>query len=227
MVCSSSKSLKMKFLPMAPSAISCSEGGTELSTKSIHFLHSCFVFQMSSPADNPMDLELSTLTSLCPLDGDYWDIAKDLSPITSEFGLIKFKVFNSENHLLNIIDRFSVKDALEINKLEKMIDFDEVRAVEYFLIERCKSQPEISKVARFFGFACGVKDINELAHGLMLKEALNQVIISYMDKLIIVANVSRLTMTDLTIRRFAMGVKLGYSLMAYKTAIHGLNQSFR
>ncbi|KAL0310243.1 UNVERIFIED_CONTAM: Adenylosuccinate lyase, partial [Sesamum calycinum] len=45
-----------------------------------------------SAADYSMDVELSSLTALCPLDGRYWGKVKDLAPFMSEFGLIKFRV---------------------------------------------------------------------------------------------------------------------------------------
>lgn len=38
------------------------------------------------------DLELSSLTALCPLDGRYWAKVKDLAPFLSEYGLIRFRV---------------------------------------------------------------------------------------------------------------------------------------
>lgn len=45
------------------------------------------------PADDyALDLELSSLAALCPLDGRYWSKVKDLAPFMSEFGLIKYRV---------------------------------------------------------------------------------------------------------------------------------------
>lgn len=45
-----------------------------------------------SADDYLLDLELSSLTALCPLDGRYWSKVKDLAPFMSEFGLIKYRV---------------------------------------------------------------------------------------------------------------------------------------
>lgn len=42
--------------------------------------------------DHVLDLDLSSLTALCPLDGRYWNKVKELAPFMSEFGLIKFRV---------------------------------------------------------------------------------------------------------------------------------------
>ncbi|KAL7147113.1 hypothetical protein ABFS83_06G086800 [Erythranthe nasuta] len=162
--------------------------------------------KMVPAADNSLDVELSSLTALCPLDGRYWAKVKDLAPFMSEFGLIKYRVLveirwllklsqmsqvpevpsfsgEAESYLEDIVNQFNVNDALEVKKIERVTNHD-VKAVEYFLKQRCQSHPEISKVLEFFHFACTSEDINNLAHALMLKEALDNVILPVMDKLI-------------------------------------------
>ncbi|XP_051118989.1 uncharacterized protein LOC127243151 [Andrographis paniculata] len=162
--------------------------------------------QMMPATDYSLDVELSSLTALCPLDGRYWTKVKELGPFLSEFGLIKFRVLvevrwllklsqisgvsevpifsrDAETFLQNVIDQFNMDDALEVKKIEKVTNHD-VKAVEYFLKQRCQSHPEISKVLEFFHFACTSEDINNLAHALMLKEALDKVILPVMDRLI-------------------------------------------
>lgn len=47
---------------------------------------------MMSAADYSLDVELSSLTALCPLDGRYWPKVKELAPFMSEFGLIRYRV---------------------------------------------------------------------------------------------------------------------------------------
>ena len=51
--------------------------------------------------------------------------------------------------LQEIIDGFSIDDALEIKEIEKVTNHD-VKAVEYFLKQRCKYHPEIAKVKTHF-----------------------------------------------------------------------------
>ncbi|GFP97962.1 adenylosuccinate lyase [Phtheirospermum japonicum] len=161
---------------------------------------------MVAAADAELSFEYLGLPLLCPLDGRYWDKVKDLSPFLSEFGLIKYRVLveirwllklsqisgvpevpsfsrEAESYLQNLIDQFNLDDAFEVKKIEKVTNHD-VKAVEYFLKQRCQSHPEISKVLEFFHFACTSEDINNLAHALMLKEALDKVILPEMDKLI-------------------------------------------
>ncbi|KFK28518.1 hypothetical protein AALP_AA7G007000 [Arabis alpina] len=157
-------------------------------------------------ATSPRNLEMSSLTTLSPLDGRYWSKVKELASSLSEFGLIYFRVLvevnwllklskipevtevprfskEAESYLLGIVDGFSMDDALEVKKIERVTNHD-VKAVEYFLKQKCESQPEIAKVLEFFHFACTSEDINNLSHALMLKEALSSVIFPAMDELI-------------------------------------------
>ncbi|XP_057775713.1 uncharacterized protein LOC130994661 [Salvia miltiorrhiza] len=168
--------------------------------------HSISKVNLMSADDYLLDLELSSLAALCPLDGRYWSKVKDLAPFMSEFGLIKYRVLveikwllklsqiygvsevpkfsrEAESYLQNLIDQFNLDDALEVKKIEKVTNHD-VKAVEYFLKQKCQSHPEINKVLEFFHFACTSEDINNLAHALMLKDALNKIILPFMDKLI-------------------------------------------
>ena len=43
--------------------------------------------------------------------------------------------------------------------------------MEYFLKERCATNPDLAGVIEFFHFGCTSEDINNLAYGLMLREA--------------------------------------------------------
>ncbi|KAI3840852.1 hypothetical protein MKW92_053533 [Papaver armeniacum] len=148
------------------------------------------------------EFELSSLTALSPLDGRYWRKVKDLAPFMSEYGLIHFRVIveikwliklsqipeitevpsfskDALSFLEGVIDGFGVSDALEVKKIERVTNHD-VKAVEYFLKQKCQSQPEIAKVLEFFHFACTSEDINNLAHALMLKGALNTTMLMFL-----------------------------------------------
>ncbi|KAB1217782.1 Adenylosuccinate lyase [Morella rubra] len=152
------------------------------------------------------EFELSSLTALSPLDGRYWGKVKDLAPYMSEYGLIYFRVLveikwllklsqipevtevpnfseEAQSYLQGLIDGFSMNDALEVKNIEKVTNHD-VKAVEYFLKQKCQSHPEMAKVLEFFHFACTSEDVNNLAHALMLKEAMNTAIFPVMDDLI-------------------------------------------
>ena len=52
---------------------------------------------------------------------------------------------SAQSYLESIIHDFDKDDALEVKKIEKVTNHD-VKAVEYFLKQKCKSNPEIAKV---------------------------------------------------------------------------------
>lgn len=55
---------------------------------------------------------------------------------------------SAQSYLESIISNFNKDDALEVKKIEKVTNHD-VKAVEYFLKEKCKSNPEIAEVSFF------------------------------------------------------------------------------
>lgn len=150
-------------------------------------------------------MELNTLTATSPIDGRYAGKTADLRPIFSEYGLIKHRIlvevrwlqalsahegisevpaFSSHaNKILNeIVDNFSVDDAHRVKNIERTTNHD-VKAVEYFLKEKISGNAELEKVSEFIHFACTSEDINNLAHGLMLREAMNLVILPAIDEI--------------------------------------------
>ncbi len=151
-------------------------------------------------------MELSALSAISPVDGRYGSKVKSLRPIFSEFGLIKYRVtvevrwlqklaktkqinevpMFSEQAIatLNaIIDDFSEADALRIKTIEATTNHD-VKAVEYFLKEKVAENTELNAVTEFIHFACTSEDINNLSHGLMLKECREQVLLPELDKIL-------------------------------------------
>ena len=51
----------------------------------------------------------------------------------------------AQSYLQGLVDGFSTSDALEVKNIEKVTNHD-VKAVEYFLKQKCQSHPEIAKV---------------------------------------------------------------------------------
>ncbi|BDA50647.1 Adenylosuccinate lyase [Coccomyxa sp. Obi] len=151
-------------------------------------------------------LELSELTAVGPLDGRYASKVAGLRDIFSEYGLIKRRVlveirwlqqlsaipevtevppFSEEtNQLLNALaDGFSVEDALEVKQVESITNHD-VKAIEYVLKKRFQANSELEKVLEFTHFACTSEDINNLAHALMLKDAMAGHVLPSMTKVV-------------------------------------------
>ena len=63
---------------------------------------------------------------------------------------------DAKSFLQGLIDDFSEDDVKEIKKFERITNHD-VKAVEYFLKQKCQSNAEIAKVAiHFMLFFCGL-----------------------------------------------------------------------
>ena len=150
-------------------------------------------------------MELTTLSAVSPLDGRYADKITPLREIFSEYGLIAKRVtvevrwFQSlaahkgipevptlssaaSDYLDGIVNNFSENDARRIKDIERTTNHD-VKAVEYFLKERVADQQELTSLSEFLHFACTSEDINNLSHGLMLKDGI-KVLLSAMHALI-------------------------------------------
>ncbi len=137
-------------------------------------------------------MELSSLTAISPVDGRYGSKTSPLRAIFSEYGLIRARVevevrwlqhlsqhaevqelpaFSPEANtvLNNIVADFSEADAQAIKTIERTTNHD-VKAVEYFLKDQMKGNAELEKALEFVHFACTSEDINNLSHGLMLRQ---------------------------------------------------------
>ena len=155
----------------------------------------------SAPVD-PADL-----ISLSPLDGRYASKTAPLRQYLSESALIRYRILVEIRWLrhlaaepaiddLNPLDRaveasleqmlehFDLDDARRVKAIEAEINHD-VKAVEYFLRERLAATPGNTDNARaFLHFGCTSEDINNLAYGLMLRDAREAVLLPRFDALI-------------------------------------------
>lgn len=153
-----------------------------------------------------MELDLSTLTAISPIDGRYASKCSDLRSIFSEFGLMRFRVavevawlkklaatpeikevpaFSqaSIDYLDSIVNNFNIEDAKAIKAHESVTNHD-VKAVEYFLKDKAAQVPEINAVKEFIHFACTSEDINNNSHALMLNTARKEIIEPLFNELI-------------------------------------------
>jgi adenylosuccinate lyase len=138
------------------------------------------------------------LTALSPLDGRYAAKAQALRPVFSEYGLIKARVrvevewlqalaaepgipelapFSAAaaGRLRGLAADLSVADAARVKEIERTTNHD-VKAVEYFIKERLRDDPELGPALEFVHFACTSEDINNLSYALMLQEAYTAVL---------------------------------------------------
>ena len=146
-----------------------------------------------------------TLTAISPVDGRYAGKCDPLRQITSEFGLMRYRVLvevrwletlcknrdvtdiplmsaDTAYHLRQISDRFDLDAARRVKEIEATTNHD-VKAIEYYIKERMAEYEELAEISEFVHFACTSEDINNLAYSLMLAEA-RRFLLPVMDKII-------------------------------------------
>ena len=128
-----------------------------------------------------------------PTDGRYETLCDDINKIFSEHNLIKTRVkveiewliFLSNlagikslpkysNNQIKILRglylNFSDQDSKRVKRIEETTKHD-VKAVEYFIKEKIKSNKNIYKYKEHIHICCTSEDINNIAYALMLKDA--------------------------------------------------------
>ncbi len=148
----------------------------------------------------------TALTALSPLDGRYAAKVDGLRDKFSEYALIRNRVrveiewlktlaaareivecpaFSAAtiSALDHLAAGFSLADADAIKTVESRTNHD-VKAVEYWLKERCAGNAEVMRVSGFIHFGCTSEDINNVAHALMLKDGIIGNVLPGLDQLI-------------------------------------------
>jgi len=149
-------------------------------------------------------MELQMLTAISPVDGRYRDKVAELGDYFSEFALIKYRVFveveyfialteiplpqltglsnPTKDNLRNLYLQFTLEDAGRIKEIEKVTNHD-VKAVEYFLKE--KFEPiGLGQYKEFIHFGLTSQDINNTAVPCSIQDALREVYIPAMERLV-------------------------------------------
>jgi len=151
-------------------------------------------------------MHLSSISALSPVDGRYGSKTAALRPYFSEFGLIYNRVLvevrwlqrlaehpqigevaplsDEANALLErLINGFDETAAQRVKDIESTTNHD-VKAVEYYIKEQFKDNAELQAINEYVHFACTSEDINNLSHGLMLKQGLEQVMVPEMTEVL-------------------------------------------
>ena len=147
------------------------------------------------------------LFALSPLDGRYASKTAPLRPYLSESALIRYRTLveirwlrhlaaepavdglaplgDGVNAALDqILEEFDGEDAQRVKSIEAEINHD-VKAVEYFLREKLAELPDSATgLSAYLHFACTSEDINNLAYGLMLRDARKAVLLPQFNSLI-------------------------------------------
>jgi len=150
-------------------------------------------------------MQLSPLTALSPLDGRYATKNDALRGLFSEYGLMRQRVRveiawllaladtpgipeikslsnESLKRLNNLVENFDLPAAARVKGIETTTNHD-MKAIEYYLKENLRDNPELEHVSEFLHFACTSEDINNLAYALLLQEAREKHLLPMADKL--------------------------------------------
>ena len=145
------------------------------------------------------------LTAVSPIDGRYHSKTQNLADYFSEYALIRYRVrveieyftalcelplpqlsgvsAESLAALRQVWQNFSVDDAARIKDIEKVTNHD-VKAVEYFIKEKFDLCPELVPYKEFIHFGLTSQDINNTSVPLSIREALEDVYLPALKKLI-------------------------------------------
>lgn len=149
-------------------------------------------------------MKINSLTAISPIDGRYRSKVEKLAPYFSEFGLIKYRVqieieylialaqsgvsnfsnfpFDKIESLRSIYVNFTEEDANIIKETEKTTNHD-VKAVEYFVKDKI-AELDLSEYLEFVHFGLTSQDINNTAVPLSLKEAIADVYLPLLNKVV-------------------------------------------
>lgn len=149
-------------------------------------------------------MKLNSLNAISPIDGRYSEKCRKLSNYFSEESLIKYRVLveieyflkltesnipnfkdfpkNQVENIKKIYKDFNNKDAVLVKEIEKETNHD-VKAVEYF-VKKKFSGLKLKKYEEFIHFGLTSQDINNTAIPLSIKNALNELYIPEINKLL-------------------------------------------
>lgn len=149
-------------------------------------------------------MELSQLNAISPIDGRYRDKVSELSGYFSEFALIRYRVKveilyfialcelplpqlktvdkQKYTQLKGIFENFTEAEALRIKETEKITNHD-VKAVEYYLKEQF-DKLNLTVFKEFIHFGLTSQDINNTANPLMIREAVDEVLVPVIQQVV-------------------------------------------
>ncbi len=153
-------------------------------------------------------MPLEALTAVSSVDGRYRNIGAELTEHFSEFGLIRarllveceyltelsetgvgLRVFSAEEKvILQQLPHISTEDAQIVKKIERE-GYDgipatnhDVKAIEYF-IKKKLAGTSLQDVSEWVHFGLTSEDVNSIAYGVMLRGALQAVMIPALDQI--------------------------------------------
>ena len=149
---------------------------------------------------------LSALSTVTPVDGRYARHTAPLRGICSEMALMRYRISvelrwlqalgtepgvvdlapfdtNAAALIAQITDAFDEGEALRIKAIEATSNHD-IKAVEYYLREKFDGHDALEAAIPFIHFACTSEDINNVAYGLMLRDARDTTILPVLNGIV-------------------------------------------
>ena len=148
-----------------------------------------------------------SFNALSPLDGRYVSKVTELSGYFSESALIRYRVLIEVEWLIHLCNtaklpntrKLETKEVRELRKLYRSWDEDgeqaqavkdiesitnhDVKAVEYFVKENMEKST-MSDLLEMVHFACTSEDINNLSYSLMMRDAMDEVMIPTLEEMV-------------------------------------------
>ena len=150
-------------------------------------------------------MELDILTAVSPVDGRYRSKTAALSPYFSEYALMKYRLRVEVEYFIalcecplpqlasfdralfpqlrNIYQSFSETDAARVKEIEGVTNHD-VKAIEYFIKEKLDEIGGLEDYKEFIHFGLTSQDINNTSFPLMIKEALHDVYMPLLNRVL-------------------------------------------
>ena len=143
------------------------------------------------------------LTSVSPIDGRYEGKTKCLQGYFSEMALMRYRIYTEINYLIKLLEtpmlKNRVKTVVDTAKLRSIIEITEedakiikafettgydgtpatnhdVKAIEYFIKRKIKEMG-MDEILEYVHFALTSEDINNISYGLMIRDAVNNVVV--------------------------------------------------
>ena len=150
-------------------------------------------------------MNLDVLTAISPIDGRYRSKTQPLAPYFSEFALIKYRVRVEIEYFITLVELplpqlatfphdkldtlrdiyrlFDEEAATRVKTIEQTTNHD-VKAVEYYIKEQFDAIGGLEPYKEFIHFGLTSQDINNTSVPLSLKEAVEDVYIPTLQRLI-------------------------------------------
>ncbi len=144
-----------------------------------------------------------SLTSVSPVDGRYESKTKCLQGYFSEMALMKYRIYTEINYLIKLLETPMLKERVttpvDPAALRNIIDITEddaaiikaietkgwngipatnhdVKAIEYFIKSKITEMGR-EDILEYVHFALTSEDINNISYGLMIRDAVNEVVL--------------------------------------------------